>query len=179
MKIGNCCNVTYGDGGYDEIRYPLYLAKHIHLSNNDIFKEKLISMGDLKNDWHPNAPVQEIVDPELYPVYFLTQAETNNLSFMSWGNTSQFKRGRDDALKQCISPERFKYHWKTSEFLIGKHLESVSIRGQIPGVDDIELKGFFERVFHRMLPAFSNIGLCTFKHILFVFKKRIFKCFYK
>jgi len=70
VKVGNCCDVSYGDGGFDQIRYPLYFAKNIKLNNNQQLIECLLRLGDERNDWHANVPVQDIVDPELYPVYF-------------------------------------------------------------------------------------------------------------
>ena len=158
VKIGNCCDVSYGDGGFDRIRYPLYLARNINLPNNHIFKERLLKLGDIRNDWHPHAPVQEIIDPELYPVYFLTQSQTNNLNYLAWGSNHHKRYEDEKGVDTCISPERFRYHWKTSEFVVGKSFESVSINGQIPGVDDIELNRFFEQIFQRMLPAFNKIG---------------------
>ncbi len=184
FKVGNCCDVEYGDGGYDPIRYPLYFAKNINLNNNQQLIECLLRLGDEKNDWHENVPVQDIVDPELYPVYFKQTPHTDNINvddpkndeiFIKWGrDPRRVIRGikKDPKSRTCIAPERYKYHWKTTEFVVGKMLESVSINGQIPGVKFDDYPGvytFLERIFHAMLPAFNKIGKNSF-HIQIEFR---------
>ena len=178
VKVGNCCDVSYGDGGFDEIRYPLYFAKNIKLNNNQQLIECLLRLGDEKNDWHANVPVQDIVDPELYPVYFkqnqhqdnINNDTQNNKFYITWGSQEFTQKSDDDdenlKAQTCIAPERYNYHWKTTEFVVGKMFESVSINGQIPGVkfDEYpEVYAFMEKIFHGMLPAFNKIGKIWFR----------------
>jgi hypothetical protein len=142
----------------------LYFAKNITLNNNQQLIECLLRLGDERNDWHANVPVQDIVDPELYPVYFKQSQQhednpQNKKIYITWGS-HDFQR-RNLKAQTCIAPERYKYHWKTTEFVVGKMFESVSINGQIPGVNiDAypEVYAFMERIFHVMLPAFNKIG---------------------
>ncbi len=168
VKVGNCCDVITCHKRYYStsvsIRYPLYFAKNIKLNNNQQLIECLLRLGDERNDWQANVPVQSIVDPKLSLVYFKQSQQyedspQNKEIYKTWGS-DEFQRLNSEA-QTCIAPERYKYHWKTTEFVVGKMFESVSINGQIPGVNINaypEVNAFMERIFHVMLPAFNKIG---------------------
>ncbi len=67
----------YGDSGCAVIKYPLYFSKNVKVENR---------VGDYRNDWNPKSPVQDIIDPERYPVYFKTKNDLTAIPVVTIGN---------------------------------------------------------------------------------------------
>jgi hypothetical protein len=85
IKVGNCCTMTYGDSGCAVIKYPLYFSKNVKVENRKSFKEMRLKLGDYRNDWNPKSSVQDIIDPERYPVYFKTKNDLTALPIETIG----------------------------------------------------------------------------------------------
>lgn len=66
--IASTRNISYGDGGNDELRYPIFINDHLNVdkSSYKYLKTELKRIGNENGDYRENEPIQNVIDPDLY-----------------------------------------------------------------------------------------------------------------
>ena len=66
--ISSTRNVTYGDGGGNALKYPLYICDRLNVEDRHYktLKTELRNMGVAKNDYREGEPIQNVIDPDIY-----------------------------------------------------------------------------------------------------------------
>ena len=145
VKIGFDRIVEYGNGGEAVLIYPLYWNKKLKLTNKwkQILRIKLEQLALLRNDWHDDCPVLDIIDPDLGPNYYF-----------------QYSKGKNSAEINAL-PERQKYAWYPVDVIV-KSDDSIQFLGPIhklPIAENKILYECFSEVFKQMLPGFRKLNI--------------------
>lgn len=172
VKVGNKSQLYYGDGGRCITDYQLYLVKKLSIENSKEIVKFLIKIGKERNDWNPNAPVLDIIDPDLYPVFYQNDEWIQNrLDVMSNEDVNLKRIIRREIREQSAASlilndpahERYKYHWKPINVAIDGDFENVKFLSAIPGLPkNDETEPFYINiieVFKKMLPGFEELGI--------------------
>ena len=137
--------VEYGGGGCALLVYPLYWNKKLILA--DKYKQMLIfkleQLALLRNDWHEDCPVLDIIDPDLGPNYYF-----------------QYSNAKNSAEINAL-PERQKYAWYPVDVIV-KSDDSIQFLGPIhklPIAENKILYECFSEVFKQMLPGFRKLNI--------------------
>ena len=145
VKIGFDRIVEYGNGGEAVLIYPLYWNKKLKLTNKwkQILRIKLEQLALLRNDWHDDCPVLDIIDPDLGPNYYF-----------------QYSNAKNSAEINAL-PERQKYAWYPVDVIV-KSDDSIQFLGPIhklPIAENKILYECFSEVFKQMLPGFRKLNI--------------------
>ena len=145
IKIEVDRSVKYGDGGKATMIYPLFYQKELRLAKKfkDMLRAKLDRLGSLRNDWHDDCPVLDIIDPDLGPNYYF-----------------QYSNAKNSAEINAL-PERQKYAWYPVDVIV-KSDDSIQFLGPIhklPIAENKILYECFSEVFKQMLPGFRKLNI--------------------
>ena len=145
VKIEYDRAVEYGDGGYSLLIYPLYWNKKLTLAQKykNMLRTKLDELSLLRNDWHDDCPVLDIIDPDLGPNYYF-----------------QYSNAKNSAEINAL-PERQKYAWYPVDVIV-KSDDSIQFLGPIhklPIAENKILYECFSEVFKQMLPGFRKLNI--------------------
>lgn len=172
VKVGNKSHLHYGDGGECITDYQLYVAKKVSIENSKEIVKFLVKLGKYRNDWNPNAPVLDIIDPDLYPAFYQKDEWIQNrLDIMADEDANIARIIRREI--RAVSPaslmlndpahERYKYHWQPINVTIDGDFENVKFLTTIPGLPkNDETESFYKNiteVFKKMLPGFEELGI--------------------
>ena len=83
LKHGVDRHVIFGDGGSLDLEYPIF-TDDIDFDHSGMQK-RFTKIAENTNDWRPNEPIQNLIDPELFVLKILKKPERvktieNNLS---------------------------------------------------------------------------------------------------
>lgn len=172
FKVGNICELKYGDGGECTTNYRLLFVQNLGIVNAKEIVKFLVQLGKLRNDWNPKAPVLDIIDPDLYPVYYSEDIWVENGLAIMAEEDIKIKRiiarelmtkSAETLIQEQSECERYKYHWKPINVLISKNFEEVSFLTMIPGLtrskENESFYSYMEDVLKKMLPAFEELGI--------------------
>lgn len=172
IKVGNKSHLHYGDGGECIIDYRLYAVKQLSIENSKEIVKFLVKLGNDRNDWNPNAPVLDIIDPDLYPVFYPKHEWVQNrLDIISdeddyVAGIVRSEIGAQSAETLFLNDpahERYKYHWKPINIAIDGDFENVKFLTSIPGLPKTnETESFYKNIteiFEKMLPGFEELGI--------------------
>lgn len=137
IKYGWDRQVYYGDGGRCFLRFPVYKVEYMHLKRETVQNliKKLEALGNIRQDWHKDAPVLDIIDPDLGPNYYLAKS-----------------------LHKAVD-ERSKYAWFPVDVLVYPD-RRVKLLGSIHNLErkgNEELYQGITEVFESMLPGFEKL----------------------
>ena len=108
-----------------------------------MLRTKLDELSLLRNDWHDDCPVLDIIDPDLGPNYYF-----------------QYSNGKNSAEINAL-PERQKYAWYPVDVIV-KSDDSIQFLGPIhklPIAENKILYECFSEVFKQMLPGFRKLNI--------------------
>jgi hypothetical protein len=139
IKYGWDHEVKYGDGGYCYLKYPIYRIQELPIINEKLnfLVDSLRTLGKQRKDFHRDAPVIDIIDPDLNPNYFYSQSAISKIS------------------------ERSRYAWFPVDVLL-KQDGSVKPLGEIhnlPKKGNEQLYQCIFEVFQEMIPGFKNLNI--------------------
>lgn len=190
-KVGNNSNLHYGDGGHCVTDYSLFFSKNLCIKNTKKLTSILLKIGKERNDWNPKAPVLDIIDPDLHPIYFPADKWiSNRLEVMGEENryTSAIikrelkKQSAESLVLDDPAHERYKYHWKPINVRIDCDLQEVKFLTDIAGLpktDDTEvLYNELTHIFQKMLPAFQSMGVVKMgleNHLQVIIKAQMYR----
>lgn len=138
IKYGWDRYVYYGDGGENDLSYPLYRIQKLPIPDSNLSNlvKLLEDLGTKRQDWHQDSPVLDIIDPDLNPNYYFSNKKGEKL-------------------------ERNKYSWFPVDVLIRPD-NSFKVLGEIHNLpkkgNEKLYEGIFE-VFGKMLPGFRELGI--------------------
>lgn len=187
VKVGNKSHLYYGDGGECITDYQLYTVKKLSIENSKEIVKFLVKLGKHRNDWNKYAPVLDIIDPDLYPVFYSKDEWIQNrLDIMSDEDVSIKRIIRRESRASSLllndpAHERYKYHWKPINVAIDADF-NVTFLTFIPGLPRTdETESFYQNiteVFKRMLPGFEALGIVkrgAFSKLQIILKAQLYR----
>lgn len=142
IKIGVDHLSHYGDGGYADIKIPLFYANKLKVLEETRLQlvNELESLGSKRKDYHMDSPVMDIIDPDLNPNYCYNLSEKTD--------------------------ERLKYAWFPVNIVIDKNQQNIRFLGEIRDLDQTTYGHLYQLIleaFKEMLPGFKELDLLNEK----------------
>jgi hypothetical protein len=120
----------------------------------------LTYVGYLKNDWHDDAPVLDIIDPDFNPNYMF---ESNWRRILELRSNSKERSYRNIIDEFQGPPLRTQYAWIPTDILIenGSKVKTLGPIHNLPLHGNRELYACIFKVFQSVMPSFQKLGLIT------------------
>eukprot|EP01084_Bolivina_argentea_P274000 466865_1 len=153
--------------------YPIYVCDKLKLSKhwNNILIHSLRQIGELNNDYRPNAPILNIIDPELYCYrlnrnIYMEIIKKKIMDRYEWYSDDSDKESNQEWLANLKEKEtkglflRGTYQWLSTVFKIDEQTLKVKIVSPIHNIQPRpkyeELYCAIEHVFQSMLPLLKQ-----------------------
>ncbi|CAF1212031.1 unnamed protein product [Didymodactylos carnosus] len=166
--------VTYGDGGYCNMKFPVLVYNNISLSEGHIVeesRERLLNvfykMNEERKDFHEYpSPVEDIIDPDLLVCRPPSVPPPPDQPLNPLSDDTDDSRSSSSEEQQPTMPLRLTYQWIPSEFRI---FEDGKVRIETPishlpmTEENSQTYQDLEQVFQTLVPMFGELGLVTSK----------------
>eukprot|EP01112_Ceratiomyxa_fruticulosa_P008142 TRINITY_DN2106_c0_g2_i6.p1 TRINITY_DN2106_c0_g2~~TRINITY_DN2106_c0_g2_i6.p1 ORF type:complete len:598 (-),score=89.97 TRINITY_DN2106_c0_g2_i6:53-1654(-) len=182
-RVAQDVHVTYGGSGQSDLVYPIWVNEKLNFPEEKRLKllRLLLRLNDERKDFQEGSPIQDIIDPELFPYimgysqgktwldtlhnsykkhagYYRT--EIQNLKWNLIGVGEEFINTPQSESVQL----RYSYHWIPSEFSIdatGKVSQITPIHNLPRTQENLPLYNLIGMAFNEMVPMFEKIGVVT------------------
>eukprot|EP01119_Soliformovum_irregulare_P009083 TRINITY_DN22214_c0_g1_i1.p1 TRINITY_DN22214_c0_g1~~TRINITY_DN22214_c0_g1_i1.p1 ORF type:complete len:544 (+),score=128.21 TRINITY_DN22214_c0_g1_i1:46-1677(+) len=164
--------VEYGDGGSDDLSYPVYVQEHLDIPKKTQrnLARCLEELAKTRSDFQPNNVVEDIIDPDLFPLRF---QRTYKERMQQRSNELKLEKKSDDGIDRGLRRGQYdepssyvrlreQYHWIPCEISISRKDHFIRFESPIhnlPLNENKELYICIAKVFRAMVPMMQRLNL--------------------